>query len=180
MTVSSHSKIISKNGRKFTASAVGLVAFIVREDERILMLSSPKRPDKWEPPNGAYDGDETILEGVMREICEEAGKDIQVRPLGALHAYSYRYDDVVQFMVGIAYLFAYEGGEVQAGDDMTGSQIKWMSVEEAESGNFDIIVPQKQVYLFRRALELYRLWKDAPAISLQPIYTPDDKNKYGD
>ncbi len=180
MTSPSHNKIISKRGRKFAASAVGLVAFIVRNDERILMLSSPKRPDKWEPPNGAYDGDETILEGVMREIREEAANEIMVRPLGALHAYSYRYDDVLQFMVGIAYLFAYEAGEVHAGDDMVGSQIKWMSVEEAESGNYEIIVPQKQIFLFRRAVELYRLWKDIPSIDLQPTYTANDKNKYGD
>ena len=142
------------------------------------MLSNPKRPGKWEVVNGALDGGETILEGVLREVREEAGPAIRVRPLGTLHAYTFRYDDDVQYMISIAYLLAYEGGEVLAGDDMAGSEIQWMSLAELESGEVDIIVPQAQPWLFRRAVDLYRLWKGAADVMLQPHFDETTRNKY--
>jgi 8-oxo-dGTP diphosphatase len=175
----SPSTIIAKSGRVFNASAVGLVAVIVREDERILMLASPNRPNKWEPPNGAFDGGETILDGLLREIHEEAGERLQVRPLGALHTYTFRYDDSIRYMVSIVYLFAYEGGEVIPGDDMAGSEVLWMSADEATSGLYNIIVPSEQPWLFQRAVELYRLLKNAPPVNQQPTWT-STKNKYGE
>jgi ADP-ribose pyrophosphatase YjhB (NUDIX family) len=171
--------ILASSGRVFNACAVGLVALIVRADERILMLAHPKRPNKWEPPNGAFDGNETILDGLMREIREEAGEQIQVRPLGALHTYTFRYDDSIRYMVSIVYLFAYEGGEVIPGDDMAGSQVMWMSANEATNGAYDIIVPSEQPWLFKRAVDVYRLLKDAPPVIQQPEWT-GKKNKYGE
>ncbi len=171
--------ITASSGRQFAASAVGLLAFIINEQEQILMLSSPKHPGKWEPPNGAYDGNETILEGLQREIREEAGDQIQVRPLCALHVYSFRYDDIVQYMVSIAYLFVYEGGAVVPGDDMAGSEYRWLNLAEVNSGTYDIIVPRKQPWLFQRAVELYRLLKDAPPVEQQPDWT-GIRNKYDD
>lgn len=170
---------MANSGRVFNASAVGLVAFIVREDERILMLAHPQRPTRWEPPNGAFDGGETILDGLLREIREEAGEHIQVRPLGALHSYTFRYDDSIPHMVSIVYLFAYEGGEVIPGDDMAGSQVLWMSADEALSGLYNIIVPSEQPWLFQRAVDVYHLLKDAPPVNQQPDWT-GKKNKYGE
>jgi len=164
--------------RSFACSAAGLLAFIVNDREEILLLSNPKRNGKWEVVIGALDGSETILEGVLREIREEAGPAIRVRPLGTLHAYTFRYDDDVQYMISIAYLLAYEGGEVLAGDDMADSEIQWMSLAELESGEVDIIVPQAQSWLFRRALDLYRLWKDAADVMLQPHLDETTRNKY--
>lgn len=172
--------ITGKSGRKFAASAVGLLAFIVREDERVLMLSHPKRPGKWEPPNGAFDGNETIIDGLMREIREEAGEDVRVRPLGAVHAYTFRYDPVLTHMISIAYLFAYEGGEVSPGDDMAGSGIAWLSTADIDSGTYDIIVPSQQPWMLHRAIELYRLWKDVPPVEQQPVWGESARNKYGE
>lgn len=171
--------ITAASGRQFAASAVGLVAFIINEQEQILMLSSPKRPGKWEPPNGAYDGNETLLDGLLREIREEAGEQIRVRPLCALHTYTFRYDDIVQYMVSIAYLFVHEGGDVVPGDDMAGSQYRWLSSSDVDSGAYDIIVPRSQPWMFHRAVQLYRLLKDAPLVEQQPDWT-GIRNKYGD
>jgi 8-oxo-dGTP pyrophosphatase MutT (NUDIX family) len=164
--------------RQFVCSPAAVLAFIVDQSERFLMLAHPSRPDRWEPVNGALDAEETILEAVLRETSEEAGDQIQVRPLGTVHAYTYRFDDSAQFMISIAYLLAYEGGEVIPGDDMTGSEVRWMTVEELTDGRVDVIVPQDQAWLYHRALELYRLWKDQSPALLQPVFDETTRNKY--
>src|SRR5215510_14552152 len=107
-----NSVITAKSGRKFAGHAAGLIAFIINPEERFLMLSQPKRAGKWEPVNGAYDADETVLEGMLREIGEEAGKSVKVRPLTTVHSYNFRYDDNVPKMLSVIFLFEYLGGEV--------------------------------------------------------------------
>lgn len=114
--------IEDSRGRRFALSAAAVLAFIVNNQRQFLMLKHPVR-DGWEVINGALDAGETILEGLHREIREEAGAQIQVRPLGTVHAYTFRYDSIVQHMLSIAYLLAYEGGTIQPGDDMAGSTI---------------------------------------------------------
>jgi 8-oxo-dGTP pyrophosphatase MutT (NUDIX family) len=170
--------ITAKSGRKFAGHAAGLVAFIINQEERFLMLSQPKRVGKWEPVNGAYDADETIVEGMFREIGEEAGKAVRVRPLTTVHTYNFRYDDDVPKMLSVIFLFEYLGGEV-APDDMAGSEVIWMSLEDIHSGNYNIIVPSQQLWVYDRAVHFYRLLKDAPEVNLQPNYD-GQKNKYGE
>jgi 8-oxo-dGTP pyrophosphatase MutT (NUDIX family) len=165
--------------RKFACSAGGVLAFIVDEQERLLLLSTPKRAGKWEVVNGALDAEETVLDAVLREVHEEAGEQIRVRPLGTLHTYTFRYDDNVQYMISVAYLLAYEGGEVIPGDDMAGSKYGWFTADEIDSGAVQIIVPQAQMWLFRRAVEMYRWLKDKPPVELQPHFDTTIKNKYG-
>jgi 8-oxo-dGTP pyrophosphatase MutT (NUDIX family) len=174
-----NSVITAKSGRKFAGHAAALIAFIINQDERFLMLAHPKRPDKWEPVNGAYDAGETILEGMMREIGEEAGQFIQVRPLTAVHTYNFRYDDEVSKVISVIFLFEYLSGEVFPDDDMAGSEIKWMSLDDIHSGNYEIIVPSQQLWVYDRAVQFYRLLKDAPEVNLQPNYE-GLKNKYGE
>lgn len=159
-----HPIVIAKSGREFVATPLALVAVIVREDERILMLSSPRYPDQWEPVSGAYDGDETVIEGLLREIREEAGDDIRVRPLCTIHACTFSYDESVRYMISICYLLAYEGGEVVPGDDMVGSDVKWMSVDEIENGVYGVIIPPEQLWIYRRAVDLFQMLKDAPLV----------------
>jgi ADP-ribose pyrophosphatase YjhB (NUDIX family) len=170
--------ITAKSGRQFATVPASVGAVIIRDDERMLMLASPTRPGKWEPVNGAYDGNETILEALYREIREEAGEQIRTRPLCAIHATTFRYDESVPYMISIFYLMVYEGGEVVPGDDMQGSEVRWMSVEEIESEDYEIIVPVEQLWIYRRAVDLYRVLKDAPEV--QQEAPKNRKNKYGD
>lgn len=167
----------STGRRTFACHPAAVLAFIVGPDERILMLSHPARRG-WEVINGALDGAESVLQGVLRETREEAGDQVRVRPLGALHAYTFRYDDAVQHMISIAYLLAYEGGEVIPGDDMRGSAVRWVSVDEIERGAVSIEVPTGQPWLFRRAIDLYRLLRDQPPVTLQPAFDESTRNKY--
>lgn len=99
----------SVRGRRFACSAAAVVGFIVDELERILLLSSHKRPGAWEVVNGGLEANETLLEGALREIREEVGPQVRVRPLGVIHALTFHYDENVPFMISVDFLFAYEG-----------------------------------------------------------------------
>ena len=145
--------------RKFACSAAAVSVFIVNEEEKILLLSHPKREGLWEIVSGALEAEETILQGCLRETREEIGSDLQVRPLGIVHAYTFSYDQKLQYMISVSYLLAFEGGRVQPGDDMAGSRFKWCSLEELEEEEVRIIVPNDRNWLMRRAVELYRLWR---------------------
>jgi 8-oxo-dGTP pyrophosphatase MutT (NUDIX family) len=174
---------MSTNGKRiFACSPAAVIAFIINKNEEILFLSSPKRPGWWENVNGALEAGESVLDGVMREVREEAGLEIVVRPLGTLHVGTFHYDDSAQFMLSLSYLLAYEGGEVIPGDDMKGSQVRWFSFDEITGGDYKIIPPADQPWLVYRAIELYRLWKDLPVdypqIMFQQSLEDDPFNKY--
>lgn len=175
--------LITADGkREFACSPAAVIAFIVNEREEILFLANPKRPGWWENVNGALDAEESVLAGVLREVREEAGPEIIVRPLGTLHVSTFHYDDAARFMLSISYVLAYEGGQVIPGDDMTGSEFRWFSVEEINSGNYKILPPSDRPWLIHRAIELYRLWRELPAdypeVELQRPLHKDPFNKY--
>ncbi|MEM7130943.1 MAG: NUDIX domain-containing protein [Chloroflexota bacterium] len=158
--------ITSENGRReFACSPAAVVAFIVNEQEQVLLSVHAKR-NRWEVVSGALEAEETILDGALREVTEELGPEIRVRPLGVLHASTWRYDDNAQFMISICYLMAYEGGEVQTGDDMKGGEYRWWELDELVDTELHIGIPRER-WLFQRAIELYRIWKDQE-VELQP------------
>lgn len=158
--------ITSTKGRTFAGSAVCVGAFIMDDQERLLMLSAPDQ-DRWEVVNGALEREETLLDGTLREIHEEAGP-IQVRPLGVFHAYTFPYDENVQYLLCVCMLFMYEGGEVVPGDDMIDSEVRWFSLNELENGEGYHFIPDRMPWLFRRAVDQYRLLRDRPPVILQP------------
>lgn len=172
--------IVSADGRRaFAAFTASVVVYIVDDLERILMLASPKRHGAWEVINGAMDADESILTAVLRETAEEAGPDVRVRPLGTIHAYTFRYDATIPHMISIAYLCAYEGGDVVPGDDMAGSEFRWWSLAEIAAEQPQIIVPgPEHPWLLTRAVDLHHWLKDQPPVVLQPDFS-QTKNKYG-
>ncbi len=155
--------VTSVRGRRFSCSPAAVVGIIVDEAERILLLAHPKNNGAWEVVNGGLEAEETLLEGALREVHEEAGAQVQVRPLGVIYAGTFHYDDNVQFMISVDFLFAYEGGPVQPGDDMAGSAYRWWSLDEMRAEQPLIVVPgEDQFWILERAVQLYRLWRDTP------------------
>ena len=154
--------------RQFACSAVAIQAVVVSPEEKILMLSSPRRnPDgAWQVVSGALEAEETILNGALREAHEELGVDIRVRPLGTIHVQTFQYDEKVRYTIAVYYLLAYEGGVVRPGDDMGGSRYHWWSLTELADEEVKVVVPPNQKWLLKRAIELYQLWKDH-AVELQ-------------
>jgi NADH pyrophosphatase NudC (nudix superfamily) len=155
--------ILTASGtRRFACHPLALQAILVDLQERVLLLSSPTRtPGRWQVVSGAMEARETVLDGVLRETYEELGPDVRVRPLGVVHAQSFHYDARVRYMVGIYYLLAYEGGEIVPGDDMAGSVARWFAVDELDG--LPLCAAPGDPWLLRRAVALYRLWRDEEA-----------------
>lgn len=159
--------VYTEKKRPFATSAVALQAIIINKQEQVLLLNSPTRNQGWQTISGALEAGETLLDGVRREVAEEAGPTAQARPLGVVHAVTFHYDTAVPFMVGIYYLMAYEEGKIVPGDDMAGSEVRWWSLDELDDDSLHLH-PTVQPWMLRRAIDLYRLWKDDPARPLQP------------
>lgn len=161
-------RISTADGRRsFACVPVSMSVFIVNEEEKVLLLSHPGCQGWWEVVNGALETGETILEAALRETREEVGQEVQVRPLGVIHACSFHYDERVRYMINLDYLVAFEGGQVQPGDDMVGSQFRWWSLEELETEDARLLIPPDGRWLIERAIQAYRLWKDRQ-VPLQP------------
>lgn len=120
------------------------------------MLRSPSKRGRqgWEVVSGAMEHAETPEMAALREAAEEAGLSVRLRMLGAFHAGSFRYDDSVTHMIDISFVAAYEGGEVLPGDDMAGSEYRWVSADgiKALAANDELLIPD-EVSLFERALQ---------------------------
>jgi hypothetical protein len=92
--------------------------------------------------------------------------------LGVVHAQTFHhFDHQVPYMIGIHYLLAYTGGEVQPGDDMRDAQYRWWSIAELTAANV-LFHPSTQLWILQRAVALYRCWKDQPTVPLQPDLGP--------
>ena len=163
-------------GRPFACSPAAVLVYIVDEAERFLMLRHPRRRG-WEVVNGALEAGETVLEAVLREVGEEAGPEVKVAPLGAVHVETFHYDEAVRYMLSISYVVAYQGGDVAPGDDMADSETAWFAVDALLDETLDVLVPPYHRWLFPRALALYRLWKDEEVV-LQPPLPEKAFNKY--
>jgi len=156
--------------RRFACSPAAVVVFIINQAEELLLLSHPKRNGAWEVISGALEAEETVLAGVLREVREEAGAQLRVRPLGPVHIASFYYDDNAHYMLSLNYLLVHEGGPVVPGDDMAGSQFRWWSLEALAAETAEVIIP-RDMWLLSRAVDLYRLWKDE-RLDLQPNHPP--------
>jgi len=162
--------IVSENGlRSFACSPVAVVVVVVNDQEELLFGYHSTR-QRWEAVSGALQAEESILDGAMRELCEEMGPAIQARPLGVLHASTFRYDDNAQFMISIAYLMAYEGGDILPGDDMSGGGYRWMTLDDLVSAQTVVGIP-REGWILRRAVEMHRLWKHEDVELQKPMAT---------
>jgi ADP-ribose pyrophosphatase YjhB (NUDIX family) len=164
--------------RRFACSAIAVQAIIVNADERVLLLSSPtkNRPDEWQVVSGGLEAAETVLAGVLREVHEEAGPHLQVRPLGVVHAQTFHFDHHVPYMIGISYLLASEGGAVQPGDDRRDARYRWWSLEELSAATIRLH-PSTPLWMLHRAVVLYRVWHDQPPVPLQPALDPEHSSE---
>ncbi len=147
-----------RNNRSFACFPAAVMVFVINENEEFLVLS--QQPNDWVMVGGGIEDNESILEGALRESLEELGKDVRLNPLGVIHTLSFHYDSAVQNMISVMYLMKYCGGTVVPGDDLTGAVYDWWNIEKIRV-NIEIISrPNRQLWLFERALGLYRLVKD--------------------
>jgi len=151
-------EITARSGRTFATFPAAVVVPIVGRDEQLLLLESKRRPGCWEPVNGAVERGETLLAAALREVHEEAGPEVRVRPLGVVHAATFSYDAHVVRMISVVHAMRYEGGQVVPGDDMRGSLVRWAGLREIDADALELIPPLDQAWLRRRVIDSYRLW----------------------
>jgi ADP-ribose pyrophosphatase YjhB (NUDIX family) len=163
-----HVTTASPGNRRFATIPVAVQAILVNRTERILLLCSPPGRHGWQVVSGALEAGETVLDGTLREVHEEVGASVRVRPLGAVHVATFCYDRNVRHMLSTHYLFDYQGGEIEPGDDMAGSDYRWWSLAELDQEK-PVFHPSIKRWILGRAVELYRLWRDAPEQPLQPV-----------
>lgn len=75
----------NSDGRSSTPlHSVSVAGAVIREDGRMLVI---KRRDNgnWEPPGGVLELDETPEEGVVREVLEETGIQVEVERLTGVY-----------------------------------------------------------------------------------------------
>jgi len=149
--------------RVFPAYPVALQALIINEEERFLLLSSPTRNqhNEWQVISGGLDANETVLDGLLREVGEEVGPDVKVRPLTTIHTQTFTFDSHIPFMIGVYFLLAYEGGDVVPGDDMRGSEVRWWSVDELEQADIQLH-SSTHLWMLKRGVEMYRMLRERP------------------
>jgi NADH pyrophosphatase NudC (nudix superfamily) len=147
--------VLSATSRQFATSPIAVQAIVVDSEERVLLLNHPQRQKGWQVVSGALEAGETVLAGVLREIREEIGEAVFVRPLGIVHADTFHYDEKVKFMIAIYYLFVYESGSIVPGDDMEGSEFRWWHLDELSASNVALHATAKP-WLLERAVDLIR------------------------
>jgi 8-oxo-dGTP pyrophosphatase MutT (NUDIX family) len=169
------------SGRAFATFPTAVVVPIVNSREELLLLESPDRLGLWEPVNGAVDVGETLLEAALREVREEAGPRLSVRPLGVVHASTFTYDARLQHVISVVYLMAHEGGVAVAGDDMRGSRVRWATLGAIESEGLRLLPPLDEPWLRRRTIDLFRLWEPESGLPLQgpPSASTWNKDEHG-
>jgi ADP-ribose pyrophosphatase YjhB (NUDIX family) len=131
----------------------------------VLLLSSPAKRGRagWEIVNGGLEAGETLLDGVRREAAEEAGPSVRLRVLGVAHASTWHYDDEIPHMISTFFVASYLGGDVEPGDDMAGSAVRWATLDEvvAMAAAGEALVPEES-WVFERAFECFDRWVDGP------------------
>lgn len=155
-------ELVAANGRRLAGFAAAVLVFIIDPaTRRFLLLSSPAKRARegWEIVNGGLEAGESLLEGAVREVGEEAGAAVRLDVVGTVHSWTWRYDDQVPHMISTAFVAAHLGGEIVPGDDMAGCTVRWASLDEIRQMADDgVALIPGQVWLFERALECFDFW----------------------
>ena len=81
-------------------------------------------------PGGFLDVAEQPLDGLRREVREELGVEIDVRPEDYVQAVAHRYGEEGDWLVSLGFVARLVSGEIQPGDDV--ADVKWVRPEEID------------------------------------------------
>lgn len=128
---------------------VGAGGVIFNEEGKVLLVKNPRKG--WEYPGGMVEQGETVAQGLIREIKEESGVDVEIVNLVGVYSNTKKkkgYNGVKEIptIVTIDFICKYIGGKLTTSEESL--EVKWFSIEEALK-----IINQKQIYRFKNALE---------------------------
>jgi 8-oxo-dGTP pyrophosphatase MutT (NUDIX family) len=103
--------------------SVSVAAIILNDDGQVLMT---QRRDNghWEPPGGVLELNESILDGLRREVREETGFDVQPEHLTGV------YKNMPRGIVALVFRARIVGGAATHQTDET-TKLQWLSPEDA-------------------------------------------------
>ncbi len=125
--------------REFPSTPLVGVGAVVVQDGRVLLVRRGTEPLKghWTLPGGVLEVGEALTAGVVREVREETGLDVEPIELIELLDRIHREGDRVRYHYVIAdYLCRVTGGELRAASDA--DAVRW--VERAEWNSHSALV----------------------------------------
>lgn len=126
--------------REFPSSPLVGVGAVIVDSGRVLLVQRGREPLKghWTLPGGLLELGESLASGVIREVQEETGLEVEPVELVELVDRIHREDDRVRYHYVIAdYLCRVVGGTLRAASDA--AAVRW--TERAEWNRHSALVP---------------------------------------
>jgi 8-oxo-dGTP diphosphatase len=101
------------------------VAGIVVDDQNRVLLIQRRDNGHWEPPGGVLELDETLEEGVKREVLEETGVHVEVDRLTGV------YKNLRRGIVALVFRCAPSAGRPQ--ETAESATVKWVDLSDIDS-----------------------------------------------
>jgi mutator protein MutT len=108
--------------------SVSVAGIVVNDEGRVLVIRR-RDNNRWEPPGGILELDETFEEGVRREVHEETGVWVTVERLTGV------YKNMTRGIVALVFRCSPESGEIATSDESR--EVQWMALQEV----IDVMVP---------------------------------------
>jgi 8-oxo-dGTP pyrophosphatase MutT (NUDIX family) len=108
--------------------SVSVAAVVPDGDGRVLVIQR-RDNGRWEPPGGILEADESILDGLCREVLEETGLTVEpVRLTGV-------YKNMARGIVALVFLARQTGGTVA--ESAESRRVEWWTPDQVAAGMAD-------------------------------------------
>ena len=135
------------------------VSAIIFNDQGQILLVSPDGQSQWQVIAGWLE-DETIYQGILREIREELGH-IEIQLLDILDAHIFYYDNSFP-LISVFGLVKFIQGEITPSDDIEGYTWRWFDAEKLTT--LDIASPH-QFEIIEKAIFFIKVYQENPNLS---------------
>jgi acetyl-CoA carboxylase carboxyl transferase subunit beta len=104
-----------------------VAALVVDDAGRLLLARRAHEPDAglWDTPGGFLDEGEDPVDGLRRELLEEAGVEIEVGAFFGMYLDRYGSEQDAPYVLNLVWQASIVGGELEAADDV--SELAWFA-----------------------------------------------------
>ncbi|MDF2671965.1 MAG: hydrolase [Clostridiales bacterium] len=122
---------------------------IINDENKVLLVKNPRKG--WEFPGGIIEPGETLPQGLIREIKEETGVDVEILNIVGIYLNTRKRKghsgvEEIPTTVSIDFVCKYISSDLETSNESI--EVKWLSEKEALK-----IVNLKQQYRFKKALD---------------------------